>query len=141
MSDNRILAVRQSKGHPLGGSWTIPWGTLESGESPAQAVVREVREESGIVAAVEGLLGVQELPVPWAGWFALLYLCRHVGGVATPDHQETDAATYLDVAQLRALDEPIEPWSEWFMTQVLLNKCTPVSASEPNPFSPEIGFI
>lgn len=49
---NSLLAVRQAKGHPLEGQWTIPWGRLEPGESPASAALREVKEESGIVAAV-----------------------------------------------------------------------------------------
>lgn len=141
MSGRSILAVRQSKGHSLGGSWTIPWGRLENGESPAEAVIREIEEESGIIASVEGLLGVQELPEPWRGWFALLYLCRHVDGVATPDNRETDAAAYLSIGQLNSLDDPIEPWSDWFMRQVLKNEFTLVSASKPNPFDPEIGYV
>jgi ADP-ribose pyrophosphatase YjhB (NUDIX family) len=37
--------------------WTIPKGHLETGESPEDAAVREVREETGIEAVVEGLLG------------------------------------------------------------------------------------
>ncbi|HJQ84409.1 MAG TPA: NUDIX hydrolase [Candidatus Binatia bacterium] len=37
--------------------WTIPKGHLEAGESSADAAVREVREETGIVAEVDGPLG------------------------------------------------------------------------------------
>ena len=66
-SGKKILLARQSKGHSLEGQWTIPWGKLDKGESPKQAAVRETYEEAGIVAEVEGLLGIQELPEPWLG--------------------------------------------------------------------------
>src|SRR5215470_12723502 len=41
--ENRVLLVREH----ADGLWTIPGGWAEVGESPAEAVVREVREESG----------------------------------------------------------------------------------------------
>ncbi len=141
LKGDSLLAVRQSQGHSLEGCWTIPWGRLESGESPAGAVLREVREESGVVASVDGLLGVQELSSPWAGWIAILYRCGHVDGIPRPDNRETDAAEYLTIEQLDVLDEPIEPWSEWFMRRVLANNYTLTPVSEPNPFSPEIGYV
>ena len=141
MKNDGLLAVRQAAGHSLEGQWTIPWGRLESGESPAAAVLREVREESGIVASVNGLLGVQELPEPWKGWIALLYHCDHRTGSPTPDHRETDAAEYLTLTELDALDEPIEPWSEWFMRRVLSDDYALGTAKESNPYHPEIGYF
>lgn len=141
MKDARLLAVRQSTGHSLAGQWTIPWGRLEQGESPAKAVLREVHEEAGIVASVDGLLGVQELPDPWAGWIAILYRCSHVEGAPVPDDRETDAARYLSLDQLDTLGEPIEPWSEWFMRRMLSGHGTLTTLSKENPFSPEPGFV
>ncbi len=116
--DDRILLVRQAPGHSLAGQWTIPWGRLENGESPAAAAIRETREEAGVDASLEGLIGVQELPAPWAGWIALVYLCRHTGGVVAPQDRETDAARYVSAADLDALGEPVEPWSEWLVRRV-----------------------
>lgn len=136
-----LLAVRQAKGHSLQGQWTIPWGRLEDGESPSIAALREVQEEGGVTAAVEGLLGLQELPDPWRGWLALLYLCRHIGEDPQPDNRETDAARFLTIEQLDALGEPVEPWSEWIMRRVLANDYTVVKSSRGNPFSPSAGFL
>jgi ADP-ribose pyrophosphatase YjhB (NUDIX family) len=34
-----ILLVRQASGHSLQGQWTVPWGRLEAGESPAAAAL------------------------------------------------------------------------------------------------------
>lgn len=138
---NRLLAVRQAPGHSLEGQWTIPWGTLEAGESPAAAAVRETLEESGIVASVDGLLGVQELPDPQRGGFALIFCCTHVSGEPEPDHRETDAAGYFSLQELDALSDPIEPWSEWLMRKTLAGDLTLTTESPGNPFAPEPGYI
>jgi len=47
--------------------WDLPGGVVDPAESPAQCVVREVREELGIEVEVRGLLAVNWLP-PWRGW-------------------------------------------------------------------------
>ena len=130
---DRILLVRQSMGHSLEGQWTVPWGHLADGESPASAAIRETREEGGIEAVVEGLLGVQELPAPWSGWIALVYLCRHAAGTPSPEDEETDAAHYYSLADLNALNEPIEPWSDWLARRVFALRFTLTPSDPTNP--------
>lgn len=137
--EDRLLAIRQAQGHALEGQWTIPWGRLDAGESPAAAAVRETSEEAGIVAAVEGLVGAQELPEH--GWIALVYLCRHVAGTPEPDHRETDAARYLSLQELEALPDPIEAWSEWLMRRALKEELRVTLESPSNPYRPKSGFI
>lgn len=46
--DGRLLVLRRREGRFLGGEWDIPGGTVEPGETPAQAAVRECREETGL---------------------------------------------------------------------------------------------
>jgi 8-oxo-dGTP diphosphatase len=137
----RILLARQAKGHRMAGTWTVPWGRLESGESPVSAAIRETREEGGVTAAVEGLLGVQELPAPWDGWIALAYLCRHVEGDPAPDGRETDAARYFSLAELNALREPVEPWSDWLVRRAFAGDVAVVHSSPANPRQPHGSFI
>ena len=127
---DRVLLVRQSKGHSLEGQWTVPWGHLDDGESPASAALREVREEGGIEADVEGLLGVQVLPEPWRGMIALVYLCRHVDGTPAPCDPECDAAAYFSLDDLNRCAEPLEPWSEWLVRRVLAGRFT-LSMADP----------
>jgi 8-oxo-dGTP diphosphatase len=138
---DRILLVRQSPGHSLEGQWTVPWGRLEAGESPVRAAVRETREESGVDADVEGLLGVQELPPPWEGWFALAYLCCHRAGEPQADGTETDAARYFSALELEALGEPVEPWSAWLVRRVFDGRFQVTGCDPTNPFSAACGFL
>jgi mutator protein MutT len=138
---DRILLVRQAPGHSLQGQWTVPWGRLEAGESPAEAVLREAWEEGGVRAEVQSLLGVQELPAPWKGWFALVYLCRHVSGEARPDGRETDAARFFHAPELGTLGEPIEPWSAWLVSRIFNGDFQTIGRSSENPFPGVEAFI
>ncbi|MGC9118402.1 MAG: NUDIX hydrolase [Thermoproteus sp.] len=57
--DGRILLIR--RGAPPGrGKWSIPGGLIELGESPEEAVSRELFEETGLRGAVKGLFGVYQ---------------------------------------------------------------------------------
>ena len=49
---------------PGAGGWTLPGGGIEPGEDPADAVVREVFEETGYTCALDELLGVDNLVIP-----------------------------------------------------------------------------
>ena len=60
MRDGRLLMTRRPPGGPLGGLWELPGGKLEPGESPAHALVREVREELGVAARAGRMLGVED---------------------------------------------------------------------------------
>jgi ADP-ribose pyrophosphatase YjhB (NUDIX family) len=135
--DDGVLFVRQAPGHSLAGSWSIPWGALETGESPSQAAVREVAEEAGIRASVDGFLGVQSLPAPWAGQIALLFRCRHVSGVPTPDGRETDRARYLRAHELTSLGEPVEAFCGWLALQVLADRVRTLGRLDGNPYDAE----
>lgn len=55
-----VLLVRRGK-PPFLGAWSIPGGGLRFGETLEAATLREVREETGIEAALRGFLGVFEL--------------------------------------------------------------------------------
>lgn len=47
--DARYLMIRRADGILAGGAWCFPGGGIEPGESPAEAIVREIREEIGLV--------------------------------------------------------------------------------------------
>ncbi len=139
--DGEILLVRQAEGHPLEGQWTVPWGALESGESPMSGALREAWEEGGVEAKIEGLIGIQELPEPLSGSVAIIYMCRHVGGTPLPKDRETDAAAYYTPADLDSLTEPVEPWSNWLIRRVFAGEIAVKLADRTNPLQVHGAFL
>jgi 8-oxo-dGTP diphosphatase len=57
--DGRVLIVRRGR-PPAHGLYTLPGGGVELGETLEQAVIREVREETGLAIAPIGLVGFRE---------------------------------------------------------------------------------
>ncbi len=54
--DGRLLLIRRGHG-PAAGEWSVPGGRLETGELVAEAVVRELREETGLEGVCGELVG------------------------------------------------------------------------------------
>jgi len=56
VSDERLLVVRRGRG-PAQGRWSVPGGRVEAGETLAEAVVRELDEETGVAGVCAELMG------------------------------------------------------------------------------------
>jgi 8-oxo-dGTP diphosphatase len=65
-SDGRILLVRAANYLTVAGRWFLPGGGVEHGEAPADALRREVYEETGLTIGRAALLGVlsDTWPIP-----------------------------------------------------------------------------
>jgi len=76
-------------------AWTLPGGWSDPCQSPSEAVVREVREESGFEVRVTKLAAVYDrgkhphLPAMPFHVYKLFFLCEITGGVATESHETT----------------------------------------------------
>lgn len=56
VQDGTLLMVRRGHG-PAAGRWAVPGGRVEGGETLAEAVVREMAEETGLEAMCDALIG------------------------------------------------------------------------------------
>ena len=56
--EERLLLCRLATNEPEPGAWTLPGGGVDFGEHPDDAVIREVREESGLDGTIAGFEGV-----------------------------------------------------------------------------------
>jgi 8-oxo-dGTP diphosphatase len=57
-SDDAVLLARIAPGFEDAGSWTLPGGGIDFGEDPAECVLRELREETGLEGRIDGLAGI-----------------------------------------------------------------------------------
>jgi ADP-ribose pyrophosphatase YjhB (NUDIX family) len=82
--DERILLVRETED----GLWSLPGGWADAGESPREAVEKEIREESGFESRAVKLLAVYDRdrhgvpPLPWSV-YKMFIRCEITGGEAS----------------------------------------------------------
>ena len=110
-----LLLTRRSDN----GRWSLPAGIVEPGEQPAAAIVREVAEETGVVAQADRLaLLTAEPETAYANgdrvqFIAMCFRCSYVSGEAVVADEESTAVAWfaadelpddLDPAQLRRIE-------------------------------------
>lgn len=98
----RVLLVKRAHA-PGAGSWSLPGGRVEAGESAGAAVVREVREETGLAVVVRASLG--DVRIEREGYRYLIheFLCAVSGPeaiAAGDDAAEAHWATPDDLTEL-----------------------------------------
>lgn len=86
-TDGRVLVTQRPKGKAHAGKWEFPGGKIEAGETPEQAVNRELREELGLEPCERCLqpLSFTSYAYPDFHLFMPLYLCRQWDGFARPN--------------------------------------------------------
>jgi 8-oxo-dGTP diphosphatase len=106
--EGRVLAARRTRPAAAAGRWEFPGGKVEAGESPEEALVREVTEELGVLIAVTGwLAGAAPIGPALVLTVALAAL---VAG--QPEPTEHDEVRWLSAAELGDVDwlEPDRPF-------------------------------
>jgi len=97
----RVLLVERGK-PPGAGLWSIPGGRLEPRETLAQAVAREVREETGLIVEVGGLACVVERMGDDYHFVLLDYFARVTGGTLAAA-SDARAARFVAIDEVAAL--------------------------------------
>lgn len=114
---DRILLVQERDG----GRWSTPGGAMELEDTPANAVVREVFEETGLLVEPERIFGVYggpEFVVRYSNgdetqYISTMFECRVVAGDIAPDGDEIAHARFVTLDEAREL--LLSPW----LTRVL----------------------
>jgi len=100
--DGTVLAARRGPGRSMAGYWEFPGGKIEPGESPREALVRELREELRCEVSVEGLVETTS----HAYDFATVQLTTFFAAIEYGEPQAIEHAElrWIPVADLRSVD-------------------------------------
>lgn len=114
-TDGRILLAQRPEGKNLAGLWEFPGGKVESGETPEDALIRELQEELGITTKHACLAPLTFASYSYDKFHLLmpLYICRRYEGIARS--MEGQALKWVKPKDLRAYpmppaDEPLIPF-------------------------------
>lgn len=104
--DGAILLCQRADNHV----WGIPAGMLDPGEQPADGIVREVREETGVDIVLDRLAGValHEVVYPNGDLCHMLntwFRARPAGGVARVNDEESAAVDWFPLDALPPLSD------------------------------------
>lgn len=94
--DGHVLIV-----HNVGGGWSLPGGAVEADETLEEAVIREVKEETGLSVKVGHIVAVNEAFIKENNHHALFFTFTSQivsGELAIQDEDEIDAVEWIDFA-------------------------------------------
>ena len=103
--DGAALLQLRAKWVHRGGTWSVPGGARERGETPAQAALREAHEELGVEA--DALVVEGSHVATCGGWPYETVLARPLGELVLRDHSESDGHRWVDADDVATL--PLHP--------------------------------
>ena len=106
-ADGRVLLAQRPEGKSMAGLWEFPGGKVEQGETPEQALVRELHEELGIDTWSSCLAPLTFASHSYESFHLLMpvFACRRWQGIPHPKEGQTLA--WVPANKLR--DYPMPP--------------------------------
>jgi len=102
----RFIVTQRHPGDHLGGQWELPGGRVEAGESPEEALRRELREELGVEVEVVSPLTFSYHRYPEREVLLLFFRARTVTGGPEPQPLAAARLALLTRSELLALELP-----------------------------------
>ena len=112
-AQDRLLLTKRPEGKPLAGLWEFPGGKVEPGETPEQALTRELEEELGVKLSVAALTPLTFASYSYSEFHLLMpvFSCRRWQGTVAPREGQTLAWVRPDALSEYATppaDEPLK---------------------------------
>ncbi len=116
-ADGRVLLAQRPEGKSMAGLWEFPGGKVEPGERLEQSLIRELKEELGIVVKQECLAPLTFASHAYPDFDLLmpLYVCRRWEGIVTAREQQ--ALKWVRPAELR--NYPMPPADEPLISHLM----------------------
>ena len=113
--DNRVLIAQRPAGKTLAGLWEFPGGKLDPGETPEEALVRELHEELGVTVCLTCLAPFTFASHTYDDFHLMmpLYVCRNWEGEVSPrEGQQIKWVKARDLTDypMPPADIPLIPW-------------------------------
>jgi 8-oxo-dGTP diphosphatase len=111
-ADGRVLLAERPTGKMMAGLWEFPGGKVEAGERPEQTLIRELKEELGIVVSEPCLAPLTFASHAYPNFHLLmpLYVCRRWEGIVRAQEGQRFAwvrPNRLKDYQMPPADEPL----------------------------------
>ncbi len=102
--DGKVLLVQ--RGHNPGkGMWTIPGGYVDQGESIGTAIIREIQEETGIIARPLSVIALRDRPAEKHDTY-VIFLMEFMGGNLQAQPEEVSDLGFFTLEECHALPIP-----------------------------------
>lgn len=92
--DGKVLLARHTYGAGKG-KLIVPGGYVEKGETPQEALIREYKEETGIVIEPENIIGIRFNMQDWY----VAFKAKYISGTAKSDKHENNEVLWLDIQE------------------------------------------
>ena len=106
---NKILLQNRVKEDWKG--YTFPGGHVEAGESFVDAVVREMKEETGLIVTDPKLVGIKQFPIKNGRYIVLLFKATKFSGTVTSsDEGDMEWIDIDDLSKVNVVEDFFDLW-------------------------------